>query len=46
MFALIGATVGLVVDIIAVISLSLLAIVAPFALVAYVIKAIRERTRK
>lgn len=46
MFALIGATVGLVVDIIAVISLCLFVIIAPFALVAYVIKAIKERARK
>ena len=46
MFALIGTTVGLVVDIIAIVSLGLFVIIAPFALVAYVIKAIRERTRK
>ena len=46
MFALIGATVGLVVDIIAITSLGLFVIIVPFVLVAYVIKSIKERTRK
>ena len=46
MFALIGAIVGLIFDILAIISLSLFVIVAPFVFVAYVVSFIREKGKK